>query len=185
MTHDDYNLNRTQREAIRRHPTDADRLPQHPETWTCHDVNVSRQALATFSRHGLINSVGMLSREEHPGGSSRIHRWQTTPDIAEFIDQYHHDNTLTPCGCSTGFRTLTSGETYTCRNTECTRTFDRETAEAVANNDPLPHEHDADREAVADGGTTCPDCGGVLAYRAGCTTCLSCGYSRCGGGDRR
>jgi hypothetical protein len=32
--------------------------------------------------------------------------------------------------------------------------------------------------------TSCPDCGGVLAYRAGCRTCLWCGYSRCEGGRR-
>jgi ribosomal protein S27AE len=27
--------------------------------------------------------------------------------------------------------------------------------------------------------TSCPDCGGVIAHRAGCQTCLRCGYSRC------
>lgn len=36
----------------------------------------------------------------------------------------------------------------------------------------------------ADGGTRCPECGGVLAHRQGCTTCLECGYSACGGAFR-
>ena len=26
----------------------------------------------------------------------------------------------------------------------------------------------------------CPDCGSTLFYQEGCTTCPSCGYSRCG-----
>jgi ribonucleoside-diphosphate reductase alpha chain len=29
-------------------------------------------------------------------------------------------------------------------------------------------------------GDTCPDCGGVLVYSEGCSTCHSCGYSKCG-----
>jgi hypothetical protein len=184
MTQDDYNLNSTQRRTVRRYLGHATSLPPHPQTWACYDVELPQRVISSFSRHGVIHSQGKIPAEEHPGGSGAVHRWQTAPDITAYVDRYIAGRTLTPCGCSTGIRTITSGETYTCRNTDCTRTFNRATARAVANNEPLPtDEEDSDR-VVADGGTTCPDCGGVLAHRAGCTTCLSCGYSSCGGAER-
>jgi hypothetical protein len=184
MTNDDYNLNNTQRRTVRRYLGHATDLPPHPETWACFDVALPQRVLSAFSRHGVINSMGKIPAGEHPGGSGDVHRWQTAPDITAYVDRYLAGVTMTPCGCSTGIRTIQSGETFTCRNTECNRTFDRPTALAVANNDPLRTEQQDGERVVADGGTTCPDCGGVLAHRAGCTTCLSCGYSSCGGAER-
>jgi hypothetical protein len=136
----DYNLNRVQREQIRAHADQAAQLPAHPETWACYDVDLSQQALSNFSRHGVIEAVGTIPATEHPSSSRTTNRWQTEPDVAAYVDEYRASHTRTPCGCSTGFRTLTPGERYTCRDGDCNRTFGREVALAVVDNDPLPTE---------------------------------------------
>jgi hypothetical protein len=139
----DYNLNRVQREQIRAHADQAAQLPAHPETWACYDVDLSQQALSTFSRHGIIESVATIPRSEHPSGTTTTNRWQTQPDVAAYVKEYQNSHTRTPCGCSTGFRTLTARQEFTCRNVECNRTFGREVALAVVDNEPLPTDEEA------------------------------------------
>ena len=139
------NLTRGQRQQLRRFPEAARRLPAHPDTWAHYELQLGQSALLAFSRPGIIRSVGTTDPADHPGGRKRTTEWQTAPGVAAFVADKIDARTRTPCGHSTGVRTVRSGAIYTCTDDDCDVRFSRRVAEAVVNDDPLPG---ADREVI-------------------------------------
>ena len=138
-------LTSTQKRQLRRYPGVARRLPAHPETFGHFQIDLPQNALAAFSRVGVIRSRGTVAPADHPGGRKRATKWQAAPGVAAFVERNIDPRTWTPCGHSTGVRTIRSGTVYTCTDDDCEVRFSRRVAEAVISDDPLPG---ADREVI-------------------------------------
>jgi hypothetical protein len=115
-------VSRSQAATLQGRPDAALALPDSSETWFRSDIEIGHGALSTFSRTEIIEAVG--------SDNSRT-EWQTAQGVAEWVEDHLAGRTYTPCGCSTGIRTVEAGETYTCRDDECACRFGRETAEEV------------------------------------------------------
>ena len=139
------NLTRGQRKQLHRFPEAARQLPAHPATWAHYELQLGHSPLLAFSRVDIIRSVGRIDPADHPGGRKRTTKWQTAPGVAAFAATELPDRTRTPCGHSTGVRTVRSGTVYTCTDDDCDVRFSRRVAEAVVNDAPLPA---ADREVI-------------------------------------
>jgi hypothetical protein len=111
--------------ALNSYPEAALQLPPAGETWTRDDIDVPRGALKRFSQAGVIEKAG---RDDH-----NRYRWRTVVGVVEWVEDHIAGRSYTPCGCSTGIRTLEAGETYSCTNDDCDETFGRETAMEVMN----------------------------------------------------
>ena len=119
------------RNAIKRYPDDALRLHEAGVTtedeWTTnaddeHDtVELSMGALSVFEQSGAIEKIS--HRGYHTGNT-----WRICDGVRDLIEEDVVPRSRTPCGCSTGVITVEAGELYTCKNPDCDRTFDRETA---------------------------------------------------------
>jgi hypothetical protein len=141
----DASLTRTQKRQIQRYPREARRLPAHPQTFGHYEVGLPQDALAAFSRVDVIRSKGTVAPADHPNGRKRATKWQAAPGVAAFVAEKIDPQTWTPCGHSTGVRTVRSGTVYTCTDNDCEVRFSRRVAEAVITDDPLPA---ADREVI-------------------------------------
>jgi len=141
----DASLTSTQKRQLRRYPRVARRLPPHPETFGHYQIDLPQDALMAFSRVGIIRERGTVAPADHPGGRKRATKWQAAPGVAAFVAANIDPRTWTPCGHSTGVRTIRSGTVYTCTDDDCDVRFSRQVAEAVVADDPLPA---ADREVI-------------------------------------
>ena len=72
-----------------------------------------------------FRSAGILEKRGRDDEDRRL--WGVPPRVDRWI-RNNVDTETTPCGCSTGFRCVEAGETYTCTDDECDCRFDRETA---------------------------------------------------------
>ena len=120
-------LSQGQKKAMRRFDNDALKLPPNPEEWKAKEVGIGHGALSVFHQSGIVETVGRYNTEN---GDAR-HLWRTKPGMVEWVDDNIAVLPRTPCGCSTGFRTISAGETYSCTNDDCDIRFDRETAEEL------------------------------------------------------
>lgn len=122
--------NRTQRQLLETHLADAFRLPEPSETFRyntmANELAGGMSLVKKFSEHAVIERA---ERVETGDGFY----WRTNPDMYRWLVDRKTPPETTPCGCSTGTRTLTAGETYTCTNPECDIRFDYETALEVHN----------------------------------------------------
>ena len=113
--------------AIKRYPNAAMELLDGPRTWTRNPeddedtIELGDGPLEVFHQCGVITSIGTATR-------SKGNIWRTNLDALSLIEEHIATRTRTPCGCSTGIRTVESGEVYTCRNDDCDERFDKETA---------------------------------------------------------
>jgi hypothetical protein len=123
---------RSQINLLKMNRGDAARLPDADEAVTHATLRerIGHATLSKFNAAGVVTKARSLA--DDPEYESDGHLWTVPAGVAAWIEQ-NVDSTMTPCGCSTGIRTVTAGETYTCRNDECNETFDRETALEVVN----------------------------------------------------
>lgn len=103
---------------------DAAKLPEHGETWLGKEVGLDGGAIRLFSQVGVIQKRGCEEDEAF------AHYWETKQGVREWLDSRIENRDTTPCGHSTGIRTIEPG-TYTCTCEDCDCRMDRETAEAV------------------------------------------------------
>jgi hypothetical protein len=115
-------VGRTQAATLLGRPDAALDLPAADDgAWYRADIGLDHSDLAAFNRAGVIETVG---------GDGNRNEWQTKQGVTEWVDDHIAGRTYTPCGCTTGIRTVEPG-TYTCRNDDCEETFGREAAEEV------------------------------------------------------
>jgi hypothetical protein len=115
-------VGRTAAATLMGRPDAALKLPPASDgAWLRADIGIEQSALSAFHQAGAIEAVG---------SDGNRNRWQTKQGVAEWVEDKIAGRTTTPCGCSTGIRTIEPG-TYTCRNDDCDETFGRETAEEV------------------------------------------------------
>lgn len=100
-------------------------LPHPDEEWTIADVSFSQETIHTLLTNNLIRPVGKRS------GRHERYVWKTKEATYEYVESNIEQNHLAPCGHS-GVHCIKGGELYTCTNSECDETFDRETAEEIA-----------------------------------------------------
>jgi hypothetical protein len=97
---------------------------------SCLEDRIGHQLVYRFRSAGIVVPVGDIG-DEHPDSDGQY--WAMSADSHAYLHENYDEPTGTPCGCSSGFRTVTAGEEYTCQNENCTETFGPDTAREVIN----------------------------------------------------
>lgn len=121
--HDRGQLSPQMASTLKRFQEAARKLPPSDETWLRVDIEIGRGPQRAFSRAGLIKKI---ERKEH----TTKHYWKTTQGVYDWIQRHIETQTYTPCGKSTGIRTIEPG-TYTCTHDDCECRMSRDEAEEV------------------------------------------------------
>jgi hypothetical protein len=109
-------------------------LPAPSEEWVHSDVSFGHAALLVFKQNDIIEKVGTEWTRVGDGSSTSPRCiWRTVPEMYAWIqDNLTSESECPAPGChSTGVRNPRDTEGYTCRNDDCTVTFDRDTAEEL------------------------------------------------------
>lgn len=103
------------------------RLPAPDEEVTMETLRerFGKDTIYKFTTNGILYKTRDVQYDAEYRCSG--HLWGTSPTVYRWI-QNNIDTETTPCGCSTGIRTVEAGELYTCKADDCDETFDRETA---------------------------------------------------------
>ena len=117
-------LSQIQASALQRRMNDAAKLPPHGETWIGNEVGVDAGAIRLFSQVGIIQKRGYADEEAY------AHYWETKQGVHEWLEKRLENRDTTPCGHSTGIRTIEPG-TYTCTYEDCDCRMSRDEAKQV------------------------------------------------------
>jgi hypothetical protein len=114
-------LSDEQRLCVRRHHGIVIDLPPSEEGWTRKELHLAAHEIRKIA----VLCDAIRQNEYQPT------IWRLKPAVEDYLEDGLEHVTWTPCGCSTGVRTLEVGEIYTCCNDRCNVRFDRATAENV------------------------------------------------------